>query len=181
MAIRGIIGASTQVRFWNKVLKTDACWIWLAAKSDSGYGVFGVGKQTDKAHRIAWRLSEGEIPHKLFVLHRCDNRPCVNPAHLFLGTNHDNVLDMIAKGRNSPPPKMGGWNKTMLLKSIVALLGTEADSTLATKAGCTKHTIRRARNALNIPAFPSQTTFKKGASHPRWCRTEVTCLQNSKS
>jgi len=108
MAIRFDLSAESQERFWAKVRKTKKCWLWTAATNEKGYGIFGVRKFTDKAPRISWRLTRGPIPEKLFVLHHCDNPLCVNPDHLFLGTNNDNVRDMFNKKRNSPPPPMGG-------------------------------------------------------------------------
>ena len=85
-------------RFWEKVLKTESCWIWVGCKQ-SGYGfIFGVGG----AHRAAWKLLRGEIPDGMEVLHNCpggDNPACVNPAHLWLGTHADNMRDMKEKGR----------------------------------------------------------------------------------
>ena len=82
----------------------DECWEWTASKNKKGYGNFyiSVGHSKDKhclAHRRAWILTYGEIPQGLQVLHSCDNPPCVNPKHLFLGTNEDNVKDKIQKGR----------------------------------------------------------------------------------
>lgn|SRR5574343_112608 len=97
---------STEERFWRHVSKTDnGCWIWTAHRSKSGYGMFWMpgtngSKDTNlRAHRVSWILTHGEIPNNLWVLHRCDNPPCVNPLHLFLGTGKDNTQDMISKGR----------------------------------------------------------------------------------
>lgn len=90
-------------RFWAKVQKSSDCWIWTASKRNKGYGAFAYtwkGQMIhDRAHRFSYRLHLGDIPDGLFVLHRCDTPACVNPAHLFLGTNYDNVRDMHAKGR----------------------------------------------------------------------------------
>jgi len=90
-------------RFWAKVQKTDSCWNWTGTKTLGGYGHFYVGPRGAPkkcAHRIAWELTHGTIPDGLYVLHHCDNPPCVRPDHLFLGTPQDNTDDMITKKRH---------------------------------------------------------------------------------
>lgn len=85
-------------RLWAKVEKTEGCWNWVGATAH-GYGRIGVNGRTDGAHRVSWVLAYGSIPDGLYVLHRCDNRRCVRPDHLFLGTAKDNSQDMGSKGR----------------------------------------------------------------------------------
>jgi hypothetical protein len=92
-------------RFWSKVDKPspEECWLWLGSTDSHGYGSFGDKKGNQwhgfPAHRVAWELTNGPIPDGQIACHRCDNPPCVNPRHLFLGTDLDNVRDMDAKGR----------------------------------------------------------------------------------
>jgi len=92
-------------RFWKKVsIKgNNECWEWTGGKQGDGYGIFGVienGKWKMKlAHRISWTFHFGEIPKYMKICHKCDNPKCVNPNHLFIGTQLDNVKDMVKKGR----------------------------------------------------------------------------------
>jgi len=88
------------VLFWKHVEKTTTCWNWTGATMWKGYGVFGIAPERRhlRAHRYAWEIAHGTIPRGLFVLHRCDNRRCVRPEHLFLGTHDDNMRDKMQKG-----------------------------------------------------------------------------------
>jgi hypothetical protein len=89
-------------RFWSRVQQDapDACWEWEGARHPFGYGSLSFQGRFVDAHRVAWELTNGPIPPGLHVLHRCDNPPCCNPAHLFLGTARDNSRDMCQKGRH---------------------------------------------------------------------------------
>ena len=80
-------------------MKTDDCWLWQKSKTKQGYGQTTYKKKRMYTHRVSWTIHNGEIPDGAQVLHKCDTPPCVNPDHLFLGTNRDNVDDKIAKGR----------------------------------------------------------------------------------
>jgi hypothetical protein len=86
-------------RFWSKVDKSGDCWVWRGAMR-AGYGCIKIDHHVVSAHRVAYEIAHGEIPNGWLVLHKCDNRPCVNPGHLFLGTHHDNMQDEMEKGRH---------------------------------------------------------------------------------
>jgi hypothetical protein len=85
--------------FWRFVKKTESCWEWCGS-TQSNYGIF-YKRNGDmvKAHRLSYEKTKGPIPDGMFVLHRCDNPPCVRPSHLFIGTHFDNMQDRARKGR----------------------------------------------------------------------------------
>lgn len=90
-------------RFWSKVDRSggpDACWMWTAARHEFGYGKIRVQRKDVGAHRVAWEITNGPVPEGMFVCHTCDNPPCCNPAHLWIGTSTENAADRHAKGRS---------------------------------------------------------------------------------
>lgn len=114
-------GLSVEHRLAQRVDRSggsDACWPWIGG----GRHVFGYGQlwdpdlgRSEGAHRIAWRLANGPIPMGAAVLHMCDNPPCCNPAHLFLGNQRGNMADMDAKGRRVTPSRKGDRNSVAKL------------------------------------------------------------------
>lgn len=98
---KGFTLESAEKRFWSLVDKSGECWLWMGTKSGNGYGKFSYGGEGEEvlAHRFSFFLHHGRWPTKPYVCHRCDNRPCVRPSHLFEGSPTDNNDDMTAKGR----------------------------------------------------------------------------------
>ena len=95
-----LAGTPLADRLWPFVDKTGDCWVWTRSRDTKGYGTLAVGNgKKARAHVIAWRLTHGDIPEGLYVCHHCDNPPCCNPDHLFLGTADDNQKDAAAKAR----------------------------------------------------------------------------------
>jgi len=88
-------------RFMTKVNKTDTCWLWVGNIHKRGYGQFKLKGKKVGAHRVSYELFKGPIPKGLCVCHTCDVRHCVNPDHLWLGTQKENIRDMYSKGRES--------------------------------------------------------------------------------
>lgn len=137
-------------RFWSKVDKRghNDCWLWKAARDKiKGYGLFWFQEIAEtKAHRASWFLANGTLPDDMCVLHSCDNPPCVNPAHLHLGTNEDNVREKVERGRTAKGAK-GETNKTAKLKDeqvkeiLIALLRGETPLSIATRYGISRRSV----------------------------------------
>src|SRR5215467_7191387 len=99
---------TTKIEVMNRLLEKiycpnpadpDSCWLWMGALSSQGYATIGIDGKSWFVHRVSWVLHRGPIPAGLNVCHRCDTPPCWNPHHLFLGTQHDNIVDAVNKGR----------------------------------------------------------------------------------
>jgi len=136
-------------RFLSRVLVGDdsQCWEWIGRKNPDGYGRFDFQNTCGSAHRYMWELHNGVIPDGLVVCHKCDNPPCVNPSHLFLGTVQDNVADRDQKGRTAR--HRGADNGRAVLdetgvreiKNLRRLGHTYKDisSTMGVSVGCVSH------------------------------------------
>src|SRR5580704_14080817 len=131
-------------RFWGYVKRgaPNECWPWTRSCFKFGHGRFWINGKTRQAHRIAWALSHGSLADDVCVLHRCDNPPCCNPAHLFLGSQIDNMLDRDAKGK----APIGERNGRAILNAksvfeIRKLAGTITQAELAINYGVSPATI----------------------------------------
>lgn len=158
--------AAQQVRadryFWPNVRITEKCWLWAGGRDPDGYGRLSGGKKQAaiRAHRFSWVLHRGPIPSGLWVLHHCDNPPCVRPDHLFLGKAVDNNRDMQAKGRAAQGARHGSrlhpermlrgeqiWNARLRETDIpVIRSSSESSPALANRYGVTRSAINRARS-----------------------------------
>jgi|SRR3990172_11883214 len=112
--------------FWRHVNKTETCWIWNGSKNNRGYGQFNLRKSSGEktivlAHRFSYEIENGPIPFKLCILHKCDNPPCVRPDHLFLGSQVDNAIDMINKGRGNKVNGIRNANSKLTTEKVIKL------------------------------------------------------------
>lgn len=129
---RGRPTVSPEIRFWRFIEKTDGCWLWTGNHDTAGYGRFWFDANTRvPAHRVSYEFHYGPIPEGLFVCHHCDNPPCVNPAHLFLGTAQDNVSDMCAKGRNVPLAGSSSGRAKLTEQDVIEIRALFADGVSA--------------------------------------------------
>lgn len=157
----GTLRVPIEHRFWSKVNKTSSCWLWTGS-TIRGYGSIAAvidGKRRPAyAHRIAWELTHGAITDGLCVLHRCDVPLCVNPAHLFLGTQPDNLADARAKGRLVD----GRGARKLSDDAYREILSSPTDRgtgiALARKYGVTETTIARIRHGRQGSTFRHSET-----------------------
>lgn len=145
--------AAIAQRFWAKVIvHSGGCWEWTASVNEAGYGRMTAGRGNQlKAHRVSWELHNGPIPEGMCVLHECDNPPCCNPDHLFLGTQLENQADMRAKGRGSQPPHSYGeahHNAKFDASAAIAIKADQRSARLvAADYGISQMTVYRLRHS----------------------------------
>jgi hypothetical protein len=138
-------------RFWSRVDKkgADECWPWLGKPLSHGYGSMRINNKQTRVHRVSYEINRGDIPKGLLVCHRCDNRICVNPNHLFLGTYTDNNRDRQNKGRTALPALKGDFCPASKLKEaqiIYIRSSSKSSKDLAKEIGIAYSTIRQIRN-----------------------------------
>lgn len=138
-------------RFWDKVEKTDGCWIWTANRRPTGYGIISLNGRYIQATHASILIHTGDLPPKgLFVCHTCDNPRCVRPDHLFVGTPAENTADMARKGRGWVPAGEQCSYAKLTENDVVFIRNSEsAHSTLAARFGVSIRTIRAVRLRLN--------------------------------
>lgn len=143
---------SVEDRFWRRVQRgpEDACWSWIAHRSNAGYGAFTRGGKKRIASRVAWELTRGPIPDGVLVCHRCANRACVNPNHLYLGTQASNMVDMILHGNSlagtrNPKAKLD-WAKVEEIRRLASRGSTQGE--LAARFGVHQGQISRLLRGL---------------------------------
>ena len=138
---------NTRNSFLNKFIKKEhGCWEWQKGFNSKGYGMFYYKNKDILAHRFAYEFFIGKIENMLFVCHKCDNPKCVNPNHLFLGTQKDNVKDMIIKGRKFVMPRDENTETKIFtddIKLIKEMYGVEKVKTIAEKFNVSRQTIYR--------------------------------------
>jgi hypothetical protein len=141
---------SREELFWRHVKNAgpDDCWEWQAVKNEHGYGLYTSDRKTRRAQAVAYAMTYESFEDGLCVLHRCDNPPCCNPVHLFLGTRADNYQDMKQKGRVSATYSTQGrvrksnWKLTNEQVKEIQRQGKEGIHPLAVEFGVTIQAIR---------------------------------------
>lgn len=145
-------GETLLERLMARVKKNEktGCWEYTGSLNGKGYGVLSINKTSVKAHRVSYEEFVGRIPGDLFVLHKCDNRKCVNPKHLFLGTHIENMQDMVRKGRSLRKPGSKQPNSKLKESDISTirsrLSSGESSKDISVSYSVTRTTISRIKN-----------------------------------
>lgn len=161
-------------KFWHYVDKSAgpaACWPWTYTKSARGYGVLYIGKKQKGAHRIAYQLTNGAIPRGLFVCHSCDNPICCNPAHLWLGTSSENIVDAANKDRmrHGESCSFAKLNNAKVLEIARQLQDGVSVSVIAIEFGVSRRTISDiaiGRSWRRVTGFRARLLERGGLRRP---------------
>jgi hypothetical protein len=168
-------------RFWDKVARDgqDKCWPWQAGRNKDGYGYFHVNGATRYAHRVAYVLAHGTLDPAMDVCHSCDNPCCVNPRHLWAGTNQANVADKVSKGRSLHGVKNPKCRlKADTVRQIVQLRNSGLhEKNIAQQIGCNRRTVSAiltGRQWAKVSGLQRVTGQRLGERHPKATLTALT-------
>lgn len=153
-------------RFWSKVDKTGDCWVWTGKRNGSGYGMFWVPPREERAHRVSILLRDGELDAEAVVLHLCDNPACVNPEHLEVGTQADNLRDCREKGRHAFG-EQHGHAKLTDDQVMEIRRSSERQIDLARRFGVSKTTICNIRAGRLYTHLPHKRRVRKARLTPK--------------
>lgn len=126
-----------KICFWEKVDRSggpDTCWLWMGGRNDQGYGIAQFNGKIIGAHRLSYMIANGEIPYGFLVCHHCDTPACVNPSHLWLGTQKDNLADSFAKGRKTVKGIRGPLDRNHMMIDITNLRQIVSDMRISLAA-----------------------------------------------
>ena len=141
---RQMHGFTLRERFWHYVQKTSGCWYWVGYKDPQGYGRLHIDGRPELAHRLSWKIHDGDIPQNKHILHECDNPACVNPDHLYIGNQLSNMQDMWRRGRAKPGHLVGekhGMSKLTEAQVRDIRKSDKPGTALATRYGISTTTI----------------------------------------
>lgn len=142
-------------KFFSRIRVKKGCWEWTGNKYVGGYGQYSSGYRKYQAHRLMWTCQNGEIPSGAVVMHNCDNKLCVRPSHLILGSQKENMRDMIKKKRDrfyfklNPPHGERNSNSKLSENDVIEIRRTFASGSISREAICRKYGIKNS-NVSNI-------------------------------
>jgi hypothetical protein len=183
----GLVKTLDERTFWSRVSigSPDECWPWSMYRSKDGYGQIHAslvhGRVIDKTHRVAWSLTNGAIPDGMSILHHCDNPPCCNPAHLYVGTHAQNNADRIERGRSSKGSHRP--NAKLTEPDVVAILALASegvrDPELAARYGVACSVIANIRLGKDWKHLPRSGTIRRNLT-PECVRSIMSELRSGK-
>lgn len=145
-------------RFWEKVDKSGECWVWTGARDDvNGYGMFRLDGRTRRAHRLAWEDQHGAIPAGSLLCHHCDNPPCLRSEHLYIGTQKDNMRDLV----------LAGHYNALKVRCPHGHEYTPANTALSVEGWRMCRTCRRERRSRTVPGTVSPADLRNRPTPPR--------------